>query len=386
MRKYENKGGGNMKKNNSSVITMLVFIIGILPAIAGVSKLNLEGTKGKIIENYAHRGCRGLMPENTIPSYKKALEIGVDFVDMDVNMTKDGVVVVTHDPSLNPTITRDKNGKWITSNKLYIKDMTYEELKTYDVGRIKPGTKHAKIFKHQAAVDGTYIPTLKEVIKFIKDNAKTPVKYQIEIKSMPFGIGHHTDSQKLAEAVYKIIKEENIIAQCEIQDFDWLGLLHMNYLDEKVHTAYLLIPPIGIGRNDLHLLDSKAEELCELTTAELEKLEQNNYKILGLSKIDCLNISTYKFYLQFTKAIKDAGGYLVEPMLCFTSKEFIDASHANGLKVVPWDSEKIFNNDFNEYFVKLAIQNNVDGIINDRPDLLNKLLHNNNIINSQKYL
>lgn len=60
---------------------------------------------------YGHRGARGLSPENTIPAYKTGLAVGIDVVDMDVNMTKDGVVVVTHNFGLNPDITRTPDGK-----------------------------------------------------------------------------------------------------------------------------------------------------------------------------------------------------------------------------------------------------------------------------------
>ena len=108
---------------------------------------------GKIVKNggpinYAHRAGRGLLPEQTMPAYKEALRLGVDYVDMDINMTKDGVLVITHDLGLNPNLTRDENGNWVTDPKL-IHSMTYAELKKYNVGEIKPGTVYGKLFPYQ---------------------------------------------------------------------------------------------------------------------------------------------------------------------------------------------------------------------------------------------
>jgi len=80
-----------------------------------------------VIDIYAHRGQRALSPENTLPSYTQSMRVGVDVIDMDINMTKDKVLVVTHDLTLNPDLTKDSNGKWITK-KTPIKDLTLAEL------------------------------------------------------------------------------------------------------------------------------------------------------------------------------------------------------------------------------------------------------------------
>src|SRR5512135_2602502 len=81
---------------------------------------------------YAHRAGRGLMPEQTLPAYVFALRLGVDYVDMDIGMTKDGVLVITHDLTLNPDLTRDQNGRWIT-DQIPIRSLTLRELQKYDV-------------------------------------------------------------------------------------------------------------------------------------------------------------------------------------------------------------------------------------------------------------
>ena len=87
----------------------------------------------------AHRGERGLSPENTLTGFKKALSYNIDCIDMDVVLTKDKIPVVYHDLRLNPDTTRDKQGRWV-SNLLAIKDLTYEELRQYNVGKINSKT------------------------------------------------------------------------------------------------------------------------------------------------------------------------------------------------------------------------------------------------------
>lgn len=108
------------------------------------------------IDLYGHRGARGLSPENTLPAYKTALALGVDYVDMDINMTKDGVLVVTHHLSLNPNLTRKIGGKeYIKSETMWIKNFTFEELQAFDVGRIDSQSEYAQTFPAQHPVDNT---------------------------------------------------------------------------------------------------------------------------------------------------------------------------------------------------------------------------------------
>jgi glycerophosphoryl diester phosphodiesterase len=106
-----------------------------------------------------HRGARGLAPENTLPAYQRALELGVDTLECDMAVTKDGVVVIHHDLWLNPDTTRGPDGKWLDARGPAIHDLTFAELQQYDVGRLKPGTDYAKLFPEQRPVDGTRIPS-----------------------------------------------------------------------------------------------------------------------------------------------------------------------------------------------------------------------------------
>src|SRR5471030_2167523 len=107
-----------------------------------------------------HRGARALFPENTLEGFLAAAALGVAAFELDVAMTADGVVVVSHDPALNPDITRDASGAWLSNRGPAIWSMTHSELGKYDVGRIRFGSRSWFQFPNQIPNDGACIPTL----------------------------------------------------------------------------------------------------------------------------------------------------------------------------------------------------------------------------------
>ena len=121
------------------------------------------------VEVYAHRGARAYSPENTLPSFKTALRIGADWVDMDVVLTKENEVLVCHDLVLNPDITRNERGEFLARSrealakrppaerleydrKYAVRGLTLEELARFDVGRLNPDSAYSKFFPDQFPV------------------------------------------------------------------------------------------------------------------------------------------------------------------------------------------------------------------------------------------
>ena len=115
-----------------------------------------------------HRGAAGLAPENTLAAFKKACELGVDAVELDVLLTADSKIAVHHDYFLKSDTTRTPDGKWLPHSGPAINTITLDKLKTYDVGRLKPGTRYARRYPEQQPVDGERIPTLEEVISLLQ--------------------------------------------------------------------------------------------------------------------------------------------------------------------------------------------------------------------------
>ena len=131
--------------------------------------------------NFAHRGGAGLYPENTLAAFRDAVARGCDGAELDVQLSKDGVVVVFHDYRLKPEICR-LGGQWLVRPTPRIKDLTRAELATFDIGRLDPASEYGKAHPHTMPVDGETIPTLAEVLE-ITAAAKKPFRLQVELKT-----------------------------------------------------------------------------------------------------------------------------------------------------------------------------------------------------------
>jgi len=186
-----------------------------------------------------HRGARGLMPENTLPAFAAALSIGVTTLELDVGVTRDDVVVVSHDPRLNPDIARGPDGAWLEGPGPALRSLTLAELQRYDVGRIRPGSPYARRFPHQRPVDGACIPTLAEVIALTRKAGNDAVRFNIETKLRPERPGLAPAPERFAELVVQTLRAEGVTARASIQSFDWRTLRHVQAVAPDVTTVYL---------------------------------------------------------------------------------------------------------------------------------------------------
>ncbi|HQS16937.1 glycerophosphodiester phosphodiesterase family protein [Reyranella sp.] len=128
-----------------------------------------------------HRGARGLAPENTLAGFKVAQDLGVTTLETDLAVTRDGIVVISHDPVLNPALTRGPDGQWLTAAGPAIRSLSLDELKRYDISRMNPASKYAQQFPEQKPADGQRFPTLAEFFA----QAAPEVRFNIEIKTDP---------------------------------------------------------------------------------------------------------------------------------------------------------------------------------------------------------
>ena len=186
------------------------------------------------IELQGHRGARGLFPENTLAGFAGARAIGVDTIELDVAMTADNVVVVSHDPALNPDITRTSDGAWLTRHGPPISSLRAADLKRYDVGRIRPGSAYAAEFPDQAPRDGAHIPTLEDVLRI-----DPRVKFNIELKTFPLQPELTADGANMAAAVVSVADATGTTGRITVQSFDWRGLRHLRRTRPDVRLAWL---------------------------------------------------------------------------------------------------------------------------------------------------
>ncbi|GIK81511.1 MAG: glycerophosphoryl diester phosphodiesterase [Alphaproteobacteria bacterium] len=182
------------------------------------------GGNGMAFDLQGHRGARGLAPENTLAGFARALAIGVSTLEMDIGVTADGVVVVSHDPALNPDITRGADGRYIDPPGPAIRSLTLAELRRYDVGRIRPGSRYAGLYPDQQAVDGERIPTLAEVVALTRRLGADTVRFNIETKLFPDRPDRTVPAEEMAERLAAVLETEGLAERAIVQSFDWRTL------------------------------------------------------------------------------------------------------------------------------------------------------------------
>lgn len=262
-----------------------------------------------------HRGARGLLPENTLIAFQKALELGVTTLEMDTAISADGEVVVSHEPWMNAEICLNPEGNRIPKademrHNLY--KMSYSQIKLYDCGSLQ----HPR-FPAQYATKA-HKPLLREVLHFAErytqDHERAPIFYNIEIKSLPQGDGlFHPPPKEFAQKLYEVLKSANVLERAVVQSFDVRALKAMREIDPSVQLAYLV----------------------EKTATDFDAA----MSLLG-----------------FIPAIYSPDHVLITP-------ELVQKVHAAKMRLIPWTVNTTER-------MKELIALGVDGIITDYPNLI----------------
>lgn len=207
------------------VVTLAVVLVG---AVAGCQTTSDSATGGAgdqaalaHAQIVGHRGAAGLRPENTLPAIRAGLAAGADAVEVDVQLSADGVPVVYHDLQLKPALTRGPDGDWLDARGPPISSLTVAELQRYDVGRLKPGSDYADRYPDQKPVEGTRIPTLRQVLRAVKPTDGAEI--WIELKTDPTKPAS-SDPRALAEATLDALDRAGLSDRAKLLSFDWRGL------------------------------------------------------------------------------------------------------------------------------------------------------------------
>lgn len=257
-----------------------------------------------------HRGARGLAPENTLQSFLKAFAVGVNTMELDVVVTKDGEVVVSHEPWMHSNICVRPDGKIIPEaeekgHNIY--KMTYKEVKEYDCGSL-----FFEDFPEQKLA-AAHKPLLKEVLHMIDSLAKNhgrKINYNIELKSRPESDGaYHPTPDVFADLVVEVIENESSLERVSLQSFDFRVLRYL-------HTAY----------PDIQLAALVYEGTLETALSDLG----------------------------FTPAI-------FSPYYKLVDKQLVNAVHERDMKLIPWTVNEAAD-------MKRLLSYGVDGLITDYPD------------------
>ena len=282
-----------------------------------------------------HRGARGLAPENTLPAFAKALSIGVTTLELDTAISKDGIVIVTHNPTLKSSLVRDANGKWLNDEPL-ISSMTFEQLKKFDVGAYRPGSREASRFPQQTGMDNVAMPSLAELFDLVKKSGNDKVRFNIETKINPTKPDDTVDAETFAKALVATIEKANMSERSAIQSFDWRTLQVVQSIAPKIQTVYL-----SAQQRWMDTIASNGE-----WTAGFKAANHGN---------------------SVPKMVKAAGGDVWSPFFGDLSADSVSEAQSLELQVIPWTV-----ND--AAAMEMLIDLGVDGIITDYPDILRAVM------------
>ncbi len=218
-----------MKKRVRSLLFGICGALLALPAFA----FDLQG----------HRGTRGMAPENTLTAFDAAMAVGVNTLELDVGVTADNIVVIGHDPALNPDLARNAQGQWLRQLGMErgpaIRSLSYAQLQTYDVGRINPASRYATTFATQTPKDGERMPTLAALFERVKALKAEHIRFNIETKITPARPDETLPPHEFAQALLKVIDAHGMRGRVSVQSFDWRTLMALTVLAPEIPRVYL---------------------------------------------------------------------------------------------------------------------------------------------------
>jgi glycerophosphoryl diester phosphodiesterase len=233
------------------------------------------------IQVHGHRGARAVRPENTLPAFEYAMAQGVDVLELDLAVTKDDVLVVSHDSRMNPAICKGPAG-----SETVIRRMTLAQLRQWDCGAIANAG-----FPKQAAAPGTRVPALQEVFDLVKEK-RSGVAFNIETKISPVKPEEAPAPERFVELVLEIVRKNGLTSRVILQSFDFRTLHAMKKLEPKMRLSALY--PFSMNAPHRTLVD----------------------------------------------VAKEAGAGIVSPHFTRVKAEEVAAAHKAGLAVVAWTANE----------------------------------------------
>jgi glycerophosphoryl diester phosphodiesterase len=303
------------------LVAAALALLGAGPAAA----LDLQG----------HRGARGLAPENTLAGFARALGVGVTTLELDLAVTRDDVLVISHDPALNPDLTRGPDGRFLDARGPLIRSLSFEELQRYDVGRLKPGSDYAKRYPQQEPADGARIPKLDELFALVQRAGNADVRFAIEVKVSPLAPDDTIAPEDFARRAIAAIRAAGLERRSTILSFDWRVLALVQREAPAIGTVYLSaqqrwLDNIGAG-----------QAAASPWTAGIRHAEHGSVP----------------------RMVKAAGGGTWSAFFGDLDQARVREAQALGLQVLAWTVNQPAD-------IERLLDWGVDGIVSDRPDLV----------------
>jgi len=297
-----------------------------------------------------HRGGRDARPENTLYSYQYALENGAVTIECDMQLTGDGQIVMSHNPSLNPIFTTDPEGRYVETGRYYIHDMTLKEIQSFNVGHMDPTVEYYELHGRTQVQADAFIPSLRQMFELVRDSGNEEIRISIEAKAYPdpaLGIANEKnhDYDLLLREFLSLVNEFGFRDRVILQSFDWEVLVRMKEMDPGIETIALYSEQPSWGTPDA-------------TTLWLDRDEPSPW---------LAGVNIHDFDGDPVRAAHSLGIDDVSPYYKEITRELTEEAHAFGMKVVPWtvNSKKD---------MAALYRMGVDGIITDKAWVLREFL------------
>lgn len=280
----------------------------------------------------AHRGGIGLTVESTLKAFGKALELGVTTLELDLQITRDGREVITHDRRTNPSKCLDTAPAFPGDPEFpyagkYVKDLTFAQVRTLDCG----STRWSQ-YPDQELSPGARMPTLAELFDLARRHRAWGVRFNIETKVEAAAPHETAPREQFVQRAVREIRRSGFLANVTIQSFDWGTLMRLREVEPRIPLVALTQP---------------------------EFLRPGSPWTGGLNLDD--------FGGSVARAVRSFGAKALSPVHTMTTKELVTEAHGQGLAVIPWTVDE-------QSRMHEMIDTGIDGLITDYPDRLRKVL------------
>jgi len=323
-----------------------------------------EGPRARTFDLQAHRGGIGLTVESTIASFSKALDLGVTTLELDVQITKDGYAVVSHDrdPSAAkctdtvPATPGDPQFPYVPG-KTYIANLTLAQVRTLDCGSLAQPQ-----FPGQALSPGAQMPLLSEVFDLVNDRRAKGVKLNVETKVEAGAPEQTAPREQFVQVVAHEVRAAHLLRQVTIQSFDWGALMRMREVEPR-------LPIVALTNGQQFLQAGQPGASPWLGGIDIDDF--GGSLVAAAASFDADAISPVAGDPQSGK-VTDPG------YVPYTTPAMVADAHAAGMLVIPWTIE-------DDATMQSLIDAGVDGLITDYPNIAREVMARNGLTLPRAY-
>ncbi len=286
-------------------------------------------------------GGAGYYPENTVAAVRQSLAGGVDGCELDFHLTADNQFVAHHDYLLNPALTRDQTGNWLSAPGPVIKDTNLRDLLSYDVGTLDPASKVARRYPDRGASPGERIATFEEVEQAYLEHAGSPAELWFEAKTDPFDLSNATPADRYSEELAKLLPRSRLFTRTVLIAFDWRLLALAKAAMKNVQTGFLTVDFSWLPKYASANTSERAGWFGDYNPADYAD--------------------------SIPQAVKAAGGTYWSPYFRDLDRDVVEEAHDLGIKVSSWGADT-------EEEISQALETGVDSLTTGYVDRAKRVL------------